>query len=164
MTGLSNLMEIFWTTTFIIMPPDQTLQLQDHALAHATFILSGEAVEPDSWTEYFGVQPDSTIIRGKPFLYPSGKLSSCLGKLGLWSVQSEGAVHSDQLTPHLRYLVQILKLPRDGLCGLVCRDGVKMSLWCYWDNQSSDRVPDVPDDIRTMMESMGGIIEIDEYR
>jgi Domain of unknown function (DUF4279) len=163
-TGLSNSMEIFWTTTFMNMPPDRTSKVCDHALAHATFIISGDAVEPDFWTKYFGVQPDSTITKGKPFLYPSGKLSSRPGKLGLWSVQSEGAVRSDQLAPHLRYLIQMLKLPRGGLRDLVCRDGVKMSLWCYWDNETGDRIPDVPDDIRAMMESLGGVIEIDEYR
>jgi hypothetical protein len=133
-------------------------------LAHATFIISGDAVEPDFWTEYLGVQPDSIITKGKPFLYPSGKLSRRPGKLGFWSVESKEAVWSDQLAPHLRHLIKLLKLPRDGLRDLVCRDGIKMSFWCYWDNETGDRVPDVPDDIRTMMESLGGVIEIDEYR
>ncbi|EJO59334.1 hypothetical protein BURMUCF2_1274 [Burkholderia multivorans CF2] len=39
-----------------------------------------------------------------------------------------------------------------------------MRFFCYWDNESGDRIPDVPDDIRTMMESLGGTIEVDEYR
>ncbi len=39
-----------------------------------------------------------------------------------------------------------------------------MSIWCYWMNETGDRMPDVPDDIRAMMEAMGGTIEIDEYR
>jgi hypothetical protein len=157
-------MEKFWNTTFMTLPPDRAKNLSDHALAHATFIISGDAVEPDFWTEYLGVQPDSTITKGKPFLYPSGKLSRHPGKLGFWSVESEKEVRSDQLAPHLRYLIKILNLPRDGLRDLVCRDGVKMSFWCYWDNETGDRVPDVPDDIRTMMETLGGVIEIDEYR
>lgn len=39
-----------------------------------------------------------------------------------------------------------------------------MRFFCYWDNESGDRVPDVPDDISAMMEAMGGTVEIDEYR
>jgi hypothetical protein len=39
-----------------------------------------------------------------------------------------------------------------------------MRFFCYWDNESGDRVPDIPDDIRTMMEALGGTVEIDEYR
>jgi len=145
------------------MPTDQTSKVRDHARAHATFIISGDAVDPDFWTEYLGVQPNSTITKGKPFLFPSGKLSSRPGNLGLWSVRSKEAVRSDQLAPHLRYLIKLLKLPRDGLRDLVCRDGIKMSFWCDWDNETGDRVADGRDDIRAMMESLGGVIEIDEY-
>jgi hypothetical protein len=144
--------------------PDQTPKVRAHALAHATFIISGDVVVPDFWTEYFGIPPDSTITKGKPFLYPSGKLSTRPGKLGLWAVKSESAVYSDHLTPHLRYLTDRLLLPRAGLRDLVCHDETKMSFWCYWHNETGDRVPDVPDDIRAMMEEMGGTIEIDEYR
>jgi hypothetical protein len=39
-----------------------------------------------------------------------------------------------------------------------------MRFFCYWSNETGDRVPDVPDDIRALMEAMGGTIEIDEYR
>jgi hypothetical protein len=55
-------------------------------------------------------------------------------------------------------------LPRDSLRDLVCRDGIEMSIWCYWNNESGDRIPDIPGDIRATMDSMGGTIEIDEYR
>jgi hypothetical protein len=40
----------------------------------------------------------------------------------------------------------------------------KVRFFCYWVNESGDRVPDVPADIRAMMEAMGGTVEIDEYR
>jgi hypothetical protein len=39
-----------------------------------------------------------------------------------------------------------------------------MRFFCYWDNEIGSRVPDVPSDIRAMMEAMGGTVEIDEYR
>jgi hypothetical protein len=53
---------------------------------------------------------------------------------------------------------------RSDLRELVERAGAEMRFFCYWDNETGDRVPDVPDDIRVMMESLGGEIEIDEYR
>lgn len=71
---------------------------------------------------------------------------------------------SDELTPHLRYLVQHLGLPRADLRERIERTGAQMRFFCYWDNESGVRVPDVPDDVRTMVQAMGGTIEIDEYQ
>ncbi|MDW9231381.1 hypothetical protein C7S15_5926 [Burkholderia cepacia] len=42
--------------------------------------------------------------------------------------------------------------------------GLRVRVRCYWDNESGERVPDVPDDIRALIESIGGVVEIDEYR
>ncbi len=95
---------------------------------------------------------------------PSGRLSSVPGRTGVWGVRSKAAVRSDSLEPHLRYLIDRLNLPRDDLRQLLADKGAQMRFFCYWDNESGDRVPDVPDDIRTMMETMGGTAEIDEYR
>ena len=48
--------------------------------------------------------------------------------------------------------------------GFVERTDARMCFFCYWDDESGDRVPDVPDGIRAMTEAMGGTIEIDEYK
>ncbi|MBB5458681.1 hypothetical protein HDG33_002324 [Paraburkholderia sp. Cpub6] len=64
----------------------------------------------------------------------------------------------------MKYLVDRLGLPRANLREVAAAQGAKVALWCYWMNESGDRVPDVPDDIRAMMEAMGGTVEIDEYR
>ncbi|CAG9264966.1 DUF4279 domain-containing protein [Paraburkholderia unamae] len=146
------------------MRPDEKSAPIAHALAHATFIISGEFVSAQFWSAYFGVQPDREITKGQPFKLPSGKLSPRPGTLGLWAVESKSAVHSDSLGPHLKYLVGRLGLPRADLRELAAAQGAKVALWCYWMNESGDRVPDVPDDIRAMMEAMGGTVEIDEYR
>ncbi|MDH6148518.1 MULTISPECIES: DUF4279 domain-containing protein [Paraburkholderia] len=148
-------------TTSTTMRPDSS---STWPLAHATFYINGDAVSPDFWTDYFGVTPSRSRTKGEPYLYPSGKLSDHPAKRGSWAVESERAVQSNLLEPHLRYLIKTLALPRHGLRDLVCRDGVAMSIWCYWMNETGDRMPDVPDDIRAMMEAMGGTIEIDEYR
>jgi hypothetical protein len=135
-----------------------------HALAHATFIISSDDILPEVWTDYFGVSPSQTIMKGRPYLLPSGRLSERLGRFNLWGLKSKPAVHSDQLEPHLRYLVKCLALPRADLREMVERSNAQMRFFCYWDNENGDRVPNVPEDIKVMMESLGGTVEVDEYR
>lgn len=132
--------------------------------AYVSFLITGDTVLPECWTEYFQVAPDTTIVKGRPFILPSGKLSKALGKTGLWGVSSELAVQSDLLAPHFRYLASRLGLPRQGLREAVQQAGAKVRLSCFWFDPSGHRVPDVPEDIRLMIESLGGAIEIDEYR
>lgn len=135
-----------------------------HQLAHATFSIAGDSLDPEFWTAYFGVLPDTSVIKGQPFKTSSGRLSSAPGRTGVWSVKSKSMIRSDSLEPHLRYLVERLAFPRSDLPELLQRRGERMRFFCYWANYTGDRVPDVPDDIRVMMEALGGIIEIDEYR
>ncbi|WP_134165783.1 hypothetical protein [Paraburkholderia caballeronis] len=61
----------------------------------------------------------------------------------------------------MQYLVG---LPRADLPDLLNKQAARMRFFCYWDNETGDRVPDVPADIRAMMDSLGGTVEIDEYR
>ncbi len=138
-------------------PPENTL-------AHATFIISSEDTHPDTWTAFFGVFPTRTITRGKPYVLPSGRLSTRPGKLNLWALESKAVVDSDRLEPHLRYLIDRLSLPRDGLRERIEKAGARMRFFCYWDNETGDRVPYVSADTRKLIESIGGVVEIDEYR
>ncbi|EEA01638.1 conserved hypothetical protein [Burkholderia sp. H160] len=137
--------------------------MTNHLLAYATFHVMGDAVVPAFWTEYFGLSPDTAISKGEPFLTPSGRLAGP-GRVGLWALSSKRFVHSDDLTPHLRYLTQTLNLGRGDLLRVVADKRVRLRFFCYWNNRSGDRVPDIPQDIRTMMDALGGTIEIDEYR
>jgi hypothetical protein len=138
--------------------------MNSHQLAHASFTVSGDLVSPDFWTRYFNVAPDVAITKGDPIVDPTGQGRLLARQTGVWGVRSKSAVRSDLLEPHLRYLVEHLALPRSDLRELVERAGAEMRFFCYWDNETGDRVPDVPDDIRAMMESLGGVIEIDEYK
>jgi hypothetical protein len=104
------------------------------------------------------------ITKGDRINDPTGHGRILTRRAGVWGVSSKNAVRSDDLTPHLRYLVKILALPRQDLRELFERSNARMRFFCYWDNETGNRIPDVPDDIRAMMEAMGGTIEIDEYR
>lgn len=152
--------KLSYEATFTTMRPDTT----SPSLAHATFIISGDSVSPDFWSRYFGVTPNRSRTKGERYRYPSGKLSARAATSGYWAVQSESAVRSDQLAPHLCYLKSALALPRVDFADLLREQRAKAAIWCYWMNDTGDRVPDVPDDIRVMMEAMGGTVELDEYR
>ncbi|WP_321791685.1 DUF4279 domain-containing protein [Caballeronia sp. J97] len=138
--------------------------MTEHPLAYATLHIMGDSVRPEFWTRYFGVRPDTAIEKGKPFVTPSGRESRSPGRVGLWGVQSRGTVESNELEPHLRYLIKRLNLTRGDLRATLDRESVQIRFYCYWRNESGDRVPHVPDDIRAMMEAIGGTVEIDEYR
>jgi Domain of unknown function (DUF4279) len=138
--------------------------MTDHQLAHATFHVMGDAVIPQFWTDYFGVPASTAITKGESFTTPSGRVSRTPARVGLWAVASKPFVRSNELEPHLRFLIERLNLTRPDLSETLEREGVKVRFWCYWMNETGDRVPDVPDDIRAMMEALGGTIEIDEYR
>ncbi|NML31506.1 DUF4279 domain-containing protein [Paraburkholderia antibiotica] len=135
-----------------------------HNLAYASFTIYQDTEPPEFWTNYFGVSPSRAGVKGQFRPMPSGAMSSTPWRQGIWSFSSADAVISDDLTPHLRYLIERLQLPRVDLGGLIARTGGSMRFFCYWDNESGDRVTDVPEDIRTMMEAMGGTVEVDEYR
>jgi hypothetical protein len=133
-------------------------------LAHVSFTISGDQVLPEFWTRYFDVVPDIAITKGDPITDPTGQGRILARRTGVWGIRSKLVVNSSALEPHLRYLVNLLKLPKASLRELLDEKKAEMRFFCYWANYTGDRVPDVPDDIRTMMESMGGIIDIDEYR
>lgn len=140
------------------------LRLGSHQLANASFTISGDNVAPEFWTGYFGVTPDIAVTKGQHFVTPTGRTSSCPGRTGVWGIRSSESVQGDQLEPHLRYLIRHLGLPRQGLRELIEGAGARVRFFCYWANYSGDRVPDVPDDVRSLMESLGGVVDIDEYR
>lgn len=133
-------------------------------LAAASFTVTGDQVMPDEWTRYFGVQPDIATTKGDPIRDVTGLGRTLTRRTGVWGVDSDKAVSSDRLEPHLRYLIQLLALPRSDLKARIESVGARMRFFCYWVNESGDRVPAVPTDIAAMLEAMGCTVEIDEYR
>ncbi|SAL19283.1 hypothetical protein AWB71_00917 [Caballeronia peredens] len=132
--------------------------------AYASFTIYQDVERPEFWTTYFGVPPHRAGVKGEPRIMPSGRVAATPWRLGQWSVSSKLVIQSDFLDPHLRYLLNLLDLPRADLPALAKRTGAKMRFFCYWDNEEGYRVPDVPADIRDIADAMGIEIDIDEYR
>jgi hypothetical protein len=139
------------------------MAMNDEELAYASFTIVGDGVDPAFWTKYFHRQPDVARAKGERMRPPAGKLYA-ERPTGVWGVRTQGRVRSDLLAPHLWYLKSSLELPRSDLPDLLKQANARMRFFCYWVNESGDRIPDVPEPIRAMMEGMGGTIEIDEYR
>jgi hypothetical protein len=133
------------------------------SLASVSFTISGDHVTPEFWTGYFGIAPTIVGVKGEPIRGPGGQ-GTAGRRTGVWGIESSPAVASDELEPHLRYLMRRLQLPRNDLRTLLKQSGAKMRFLCYWVNETGDRVPDVPPDILATMNDMAGTIEIDEYR
>src|SRR5215469_11624843 len=121
-------------------------------LAHASFTISGDHVSPNSWTDYFGVTPDLAISKGDPIPDPTGQGRNLTRRTGVWSVSSKGKIVSDELEPHLRYLIERLELPKEGFRNRVGQAEATVRLFCYWYNDTGNRVPHIPDDIRRLCE------------
>lgn len=132
-------------------------------LAYVSFTISGDNVAPGFWTGYFGVQPDIAVTKGAP-IRGAGGTGTAQRRTGVWGLESRLAVRSDQLGPHLQFLQKRLGLPRADLRALVEQVGARMRFFCYWVNESGNRVPVIPHDIQTMAEDQGIAIDIDEYR
>ncbi|GAB7525582.1 DUF4279 domain-containing protein [Paraburkholderia sp. 2C] len=132
--------------------------------AHASFTISGDQVLPNSWTDYFGVAPDLAISKGDPIPDPTGQGRNLTRRTGVWSVSSKDKIVGDELEPHLRYLIERLELPRDDFRKRVDRENASVRLFCYWYNDTGNRVPHIPDDIRNLCEIEGIEIDIDEHR
>ena len=133
----------------------------------------GSALLPPTKRAYSVMDPETAAEMraiARSFLYPpgeavlSGPYRPDREACGQLAAARAAMVDSSGGKSEMETQLNLLKLPRDGLRDLVCRDGAKMSFWCYWYNETGDRVADVPEDIRAMMEALGGLIEIDEYR
>ncbi|WP_186078694.1 DUF4279 domain-containing protein [Burkholderia gladioli] len=131
-------------------------------LASVSFSISGDRVDPDFWSQYFGVAPDIAHRKGQPFVTKTGQ--SLLKRTGVWVVTSGRLVSSDVLTPHFDCLIDRLGLPRDGFAKLPQRSELWVRFFCYWNNESRNRVPDIPERVKYLAASQAIDIDIDEFK
>jgi hypothetical protein len=133
-------------------------------LAHASVSVYGDDLDPDFWTSYFDCVPDRSLIKGVERLTHKGLPSGFAARTGMWSISSKEVVTSNDLTPHIEYLVSKLLLPRPDLLKLLEQRGETMRCFCYWANYSGDRIPVIDPRLEAAIKESGGYIEIDEYK
>jgi hypothetical protein len=131
-------------------------------LAKASFSIHGDAVEPAFWTDYFGCEPtESRVWSDDRGLAPSGRRYA--PRAGLWDLSTETLISNDLLDPHLSFLITKLALPRPDLGALLRELAPKSRVFCFWQNDSGDRVPDVRPEYLDIFRACEIGFEIDEY-
>jgi hypothetical protein len=145
----------------MIFPPRPLIMNPMLGKAHATFLVDGDE-NPAFWTVYFGLEPDIFVVKGKPFRTPSGRMSSNLGRAGVWGYRSKQAVQSDTLDPHIEYLVALLRLPRADLPELLREREATTRLLCFWLSDETE-LPVIDRRLEEIVTASGGTIQIDHY-
>lgn len=136
--------------------------------AYATFQLIGDLVEPEFWNAYFGLLPSEFHRKGESVapdgadISPSGR-PCARHKSCVWSLTSRGQVVSDDLDPHLRYLIDMLALPRPDFADLLARHSLISRMFCFWENPDGGRVPVVAERLHSILKTSAIALEIDEY-
>ncbi|WP_175047713.1 DUF4279 domain-containing protein [Burkholderia lata] len=132
--------------------------------AYVSFGIYQDIESPEFWTRYFGVQPTVAGAKGDP--RPPGKDGVARvppRRIGIWGIETKDIIDSDDLEPHLRYLVETLGLPRADFANEIMRTGAMVRFFCFWVNEDGNRPPKIPGDIVEMCNSQGIEIDIDEY-
>jgi hypothetical protein len=144
------------------VPPPTRDGHSPRILAKASFGIHGDAVEPAFWTDYFTCEPSYSRVKSEDRGFaPSGHRHAPL--LGLWLLSTEASINSDQLNPHLAWLVARLALPRPDLGALLRKRMLTSRVFCFWADDGGDRVPDARPEYLDIFRASGIGFEIDEY-
>jgi hypothetical protein len=131
-------------------------------LAKASFEIHGDVVEPAFWADYFKCEPTESRAKSEDRGFaPSGRRYAI--RPGTWSLSTEVWVNNDLLDPHLSFLVTKLALPRSDLGTLLRKRTLTSRVFCFWANDSGDRVPDVRPEYLDIFRACEIRFEIDEY-
>lgn len=144
-----------------LIRPSAGCRQSPRVLARASFQIHGDAVDPAFWTDYFKCEPSEAHVKTERGVAPSGSRWAPLS--GCWALSSETWVNDDQLDPHLSFLVTTLALPRPDLGALLRERSLKSGVFCYWENDKGDRVPDVRPEYLDIFRTCEIAFEIDEY-
>jgi hypothetical protein len=131
-------------------------------LAKASFGIYGNAVDIAFWTDYFKCEPSDSRAKSEDRGFaPSGRRYSI--RPAMWLLSTEVWVNNDLLDPHLSFLVAKLALPRSALGALLRERTLTSRVFCFWQNDSGDRVPDVRTEYLDIFRACEIGFEIDEY-
>lgn len=132
-------------------------------MAYASVTIRGDTLDPEFWTSYFEVAPDTSTRKGQLFKTSSGRLSRTPSLSGVWGISSHPAVTCVRLDAHVRYLIETLRLPREDLSTLLARLSERMRFFCYWVSENGTRLPEIDFELRSLIEASGASLEIDQY-
>lgn len=121
--------------------------------------ISGDNVDPEFWSEYFGVNPDIHIRKGDTYFVRERILHR---RTGVWSVSTKGKVDADNALQHAYYAMSLLDLPRHNIKNLLQENEITMSFFYYVNSQNKNDLA-IPDGVKIMLDSCGIEMEFDVY-
>jgi hypothetical protein len=86
-----------------------------------------------------------------------------MATIGVWNLSTRDHVASDDLDPHVRKLLSVLRLPRPDFQDKLEACGLKAYIRVYWRNDTGDRNPSLSDPVSALLAGERIEVEIDEY-
>jgi hypothetical protein len=134
-----------------------------HQRTRASLRISGPELDPEFWSEYFGVQPTSTAKAGDFVITRNGTKSTVVSKLGRWIFRCDGLNTALSIDEHILALFAALALPRSGFRELLQARNETCDVFVYVENEDGTNPPIYSHDIRVLVEQCGGSIDVDIY-
>ena len=129
-------------------------------LAHATFRVIGEVLEPDDVTRALGVQPSQALRRDQ--LVPTATQVR-RQDTGVWLLKSEGMISSTSLERHLIFLLDQLEPGAAALNELRHSQGLTTDFFCFWMSATGHGGPIFSAEIMQRVAGVGAELGIDFY-
>lgn len=136
-------------------------------VSFATFRVSGDALEPSVVTEALGLKPSLSYRKGEIYRAGRRRQREYKGRTGVWYLSTDALLVTPDLEEHLTFLTFLLSArPRglDLLRDMVRSGEYEASASCFWAGSPESVEPEILPTFRTLMERIGGRIEIDVHR
>lgn len=129
-------------------------------IAHATFRVLGEDLDPDDVTRLLGVEPSQALRRDQ--LVPT-QTSVRRQETGVWLLKSEGKVASTSLERHLLFLLDRVEPRLAALDGLLRTHQATADFFCFWLSATGHGGPIFSADVMQRVAATGAELGIDFY-
>ena len=126
---------------------------------HATFRLLGDALDAGEVTRLLGMEPSFARRRGDKYGNPERPVTS---RTGIWALESEKSVASDDLEDHLDFL--LLRLgSKSSVVRKLVQDGLTGDILCYWMSGTGQGGPVLGADTIRRVADLGVSLNFDFY-
>lgn len=129
-------------------------------IAHATFRVLGQHLDPDEVTRILGVSPTQALRRDQLVPTPTSVRRQ---ETGVWLLKSEGKVASTSLERHLLYLLDLLEPRGAALERLRNMADVTADFFCFWLSATGHGGPIFSADVMRRVAATGAELGIDFY-
>lgn len=123
---------------------------------YASFSMIGDDLNPDDVSSILQVQPSDSFRRGDK------KKNGSTWKHGFWSLESEGNVHSDDLSEHIEWLLDQIEHCQDYITGL-STSNISARIFCYWELKSGNGGPRFSPALLSRLVALDLTLDIDFY-